>query len=168
MSAADFLGHRWAELPGVMPVDTTWENHRAVLDARLPFSSLHLQRTDATGTACFMNVSGLPNVDARGEFSGYRGVATDITDKMEIERALLESEARFRKLAELSLDWYWEQDDQFRFTFLSQGHQRIIDVDNALRIGLAIVSRIIRKHNGRIRAISEVGKGAAFHFTLWR
>jgi PAS domain S-box-containing protein len=29
-----------------------------------------------------------------------------------------ESEARFRSLTELSSDWYWEQDDQFRFTTL--------------------------------------------------
>src|SRR6185369_12850109 len=27
-----------------------------------------------------------------------------------------DSEARFRSLAELSSDWYWEQDEQFRFT----------------------------------------------------
>lgn len=28
--------------------------------------------------------------------------------------SLRESEARFRSLADLSVDWYWEQDDQFR------------------------------------------------------
>ncbi|MEX0959408.1 MAG: EAL domain-containing protein [Burkholderiales bacterium] len=32
---------------------------------------------------------------------------------------LRESEARFRELTELSSDWYWEQDENFRFTFLS-------------------------------------------------
>ncbi|HVY05201.1 MAG TPA: EAL domain-containing protein [Burkholderiales bacterium] len=33
--------------------------------------------------------------------------------------ALRDSEARFRSLIELSADWYWEQDEQQRFTFLS-------------------------------------------------
>jgi len=33
-------------------------------------------------------------------------------------RALRESEARFRSLTNLSSDWYWEQDTEFRFTRL--------------------------------------------------
>ena len=33
--------------------------------------------------------------------------------------ALRESEARFRALTELSSDWYWEQDENLRFTYLS-------------------------------------------------
>jgi diguanylate cyclase (GGDEF)-like protein len=34
----------------------------------------------------------------------------------EAERALRESEARFRSLADLGSDWYWEQDERLRFT----------------------------------------------------
>jgi len=34
-------------------------------------------------------------------------------------RCLRESEGRFRSLIQLSSDWYWEQDDQFTFTFQS-------------------------------------------------
>ena len=39
------------------------------------------------------------------------------------EIAVRESEARFRSLTNLSSDWYWEQDAQFRFTkFEGKGH----------------------------------------------
>lgn len=37
------------------------------------------------------------------------------------EVALRESEARFRSLTELSSDWYWEQDENLRFTAMSRG-----------------------------------------------
>ena len=47
--------------------------------------------------------------------------------KLERERAIAkneESETRFRELTELSSDWYWEQDENLRFTFFSEGFLR--------------------------------------------
>ncbi|MDP1654960.1 MAG: EAL domain-containing protein [Hylemonella sp.] len=44
------------------------------------------------------------------------GAITDITERKMTEVRLQESEARFRSLTDLSSDWYWEIDEQFRFT----------------------------------------------------
>src|SRR5206468_6982883 len=46
-------------------------------------------------------------------------VMIDVTKRRDAEEALRQSEARFRSLTELSVDWYWEQDERFIFTFLS-------------------------------------------------
>lgn len=48
-----------------------------------------------------------------------RGIGQQIgkfLQRREAEESLRRSEARFRRLVELSSDWYWEQDSQFRFT----------------------------------------------------
>ena len=51
------------------------------------------------------------------------GLHQDITERVRVDTelkrahaALQQSEARFRSLTELSSDWYWEQDQEFRFT----------------------------------------------------
>jgi diguanylate cyclase (GGDEF)-like protein/PAS domain S-box-containing protein len=48
---------------------------------------------------------------------------------------LQKSEARFRSLTELSSDWYWEQDAQFRFTYLSPGFAERTGGDPAKVLG---------------------------------
>jgi diguanylate cyclase (GGDEF)-like protein/PAS domain S-box-containing protein len=51
--------------------------------------------------------------------------------RAQAEQAMRESETRFRSLTELSSDWYWEQDTEFRFTRL-EGRQ-VAGGDKALR-----------------------------------
>ncbi|OGA25661.1 MAG: hypothetical protein A3I02_09620 [Betaproteobacteria bacterium RIFCSPLOWO2_02_FULL_67_26] len=71
-----------------------------------------------------------------GAVAGLIGTITDVTGLKEAEAALRESEARFRDLTELSSDWYWEQDADFRFTQLSS-KVREFSLDAAEHIGRA-------------------------------
>jgi len=43
----------------------------------------------------------------------------DVIARKRTEKALQESEQRFRQLVAMSSDWYWEQDEQFRFTHVT-------------------------------------------------
>ncbi|HEX9451303.1 MAG TPA: PAS domain S-box protein [Burkholderiales bacterium] len=64
---------------------------------------------------------GLGVHDAGGRLMALEGFVTDITERKRAHENLRESEARFRSLVELSSDWYWEQDENSRFTEVSQG-----------------------------------------------
>ena len=58
--------------------------------------------------------------ERRTKDGGIVGVRTDITALKEVERALRESEARFRDFAEAASDWFWESDADNLFTFVSR------------------------------------------------
>ncbi|OGB28989.1 MAG: hypothetical protein A3F78_00570 [Burkholderiales bacterium RIFCSPLOWO2_12_FULL_61_40] len=65
------------------------------------------------------------DVETQGLPIQYRGQPAiqisfqDITARKQIENTLRESEDRFRTLTQLSSDWYWEQDENYRFVLLS-------------------------------------------------
>ncbi|MEO8755959.1 MAG: PAS domain S-box protein, partial [Casimicrobiaceae bacterium] len=61
--------------------------------------------------------------DASGTPAHLLAVADDITTELEDKARLRESEARFRSLTELSSDWYWEQDENLRFTSYAGGEE---------------------------------------------
>ncbi|MDF1486318.1 EAL domain-containing protein [Ramlibacter sp. H39-3-26] len=50
---------------------------------------------------------------------------TDVTDYIEAQEALRQNEARWRSLTSLSADWYWEQDECFRFVRFDGMIQRL-------------------------------------------
>ncbi len=104
------------ELPYVWESPAAREEHERILAAREPFHDLLLHNAENDRYAL---ISGEPMFDLSGKFIGYQGVSRDVTNQKRAERALRESEARFRSLTALSADWYWEQDADLRFTFIS-------------------------------------------------
>jgi diguanylate cyclase (GGDEF)-like protein/PAS domain S-box-containing protein len=113
---------RW-ELPNIVMSDAEWAAHKATLYAHEPFQDLTFKRFGDDGSLHYIRISGRPVFDGQEKFRGYRGIARDVTEEVEANLALRESEARFRDLTSLSSDWYWEQDENFRFTLMSGGEQ---------------------------------------------
>ena len=64
----------------------------------------------------------MPEREASGSVL-LSGFVTDITARKQFDEKLRQSEARFRALTELSSDWYWEQDENFRFIRVDGSHE---------------------------------------------
>ena len=74
--------------------------------------------------------------DEDGKPLRLSGIVSDITPMRELVEWLKQSEARFRSMAELSSDWYWEQDADFRFTTITGAPGGMSDASlNARMIG---------------------------------
>ncbi len=105
---------RW-ELPALNQTEADWARHRADLEAHREFRDLEIERPLPSGETRWISTSGRPVFDAEGRFRGYRGIGRDITHQKMVEKALRESETRFRALADLSSDWIWQLDEHYRF-----------------------------------------------------
>ncbi len=125
---------RW-ELPSTGPDQAGWQAHRKTLARHLPFRDFEYSRPMPDGSERHYRISGEPIFAADKTFRGYRGVGHDITELKLAESASRESEARFRSLTELSSDWYWEQDEQYRMTLMSAGLAEGTGIDVKLYLG---------------------------------
>jgi signal transduction histidine kinase len=70
---------RW-QLPGTDPEDEIWRQHRANLEARKPIRNFEFSFHGKKEELRHTRINGKPMYDSEGNFVGYRGTASDITD----------------------------------------------------------------------------------------
>jgi PAS domain S-box-containing protein len=98
---------RW-ELAHAVPLESSWDQHIAVLHSRRPFHEFEYRVGNGPDAACF-SVSGDPVFDAAGQFHGYRGTAHDITRRVHAEedarhaRFLLQQASRLARVGAWTL-----------------------------------------------------------------
>ena len=71
-----------------------------------------------------------------GKVRWIGGITMDITERKKALEELRENEQRFRDFAEVSSDWFWEMDDDLRFSFLSDRFFDLSSVKNDDVIGI--------------------------------
>ena len=86
------------------------------------------------GAARWLLINAVPELQADGSIL-WCGAITDITPQKESQDRLKESETRFRSLTELSSDWYWEQDENFRFVRIDGDVERLQTLFGQSHIG---------------------------------
>ena len=112
-----------------------WVAHLDDLNARRAFKNFEYDFISRTGKIISARISGKPVSDEKGEFLGYRGTGTDITERKLAEEALRENEERFKDFTNASSDWFWEMGPDLRFTRYSQGVEEAIGVSPDWLIG---------------------------------
>ena len=75
---------RW-ELPDTSVTEDEWAVHRLALQAHEVFHDFEMKRTKGDGLPLWVSISGEPIFDQEGRFTGYRGVARNITERKQAE-----------------------------------------------------------------------------------
>jgi PAS domain S-box-containing protein len=108
----EMLGQDPQQLLGKTPLDLATPEEQAIqrpvfddLMARpRPFRGLELKKIHQDGSARVLELSGVPIFDAAGQFTGYRGITRDITERQraaeKLRAALISAEAADRAKSE--------------------------------------------------------------------
>jgi PAS domain S-box-containing protein len=108
-----FLGKARWELPeaGLIP-EKFWQQHREKLERHEPFADFVYLARDGSGELRYLSVTGEPIFDADGSFMGYHGVGKDVTDRARAQKALEDSEQRYRMLFDIHPHPMWVVDSK--------------------------------------------------------
>ena len=78
---------RWEVASDFNSEPEKWRQHRATLEAHLPFRDLVYRAESRMGSSIYARTSGKPVFSENGDFLGYRGVSTDITASIRADQA---------------------------------------------------------------------------------
>ncbi|MBD0427258.1 ATP-binding protein [Aquisalinus flavus] len=133
-SAREILGHEPSRLIGTKFAALIDQNDvysrkslemsADLLRQRTAFRDLVFALHHVDGKKRYVSMSGVPLLNHADGFAGYRGLISDVTQKIENQRALEENEARFRDFAELAAERLWETDENDCFTYISESSVR--------------------------------------------
>jgi PAS domain S-box-containing protein len=105
--------------------DALWREHRADLDARRPFRRFQYSMTGRSATRFCFSVSGKPVFDDHGQFCGYRGTATDVTDVADALRRAESAEVLLRDAVDSISEGFVIYDREDRFVMCNDAYWRI-------------------------------------------
>ncbi len=128
---ADALGRRRKDLLGreVLKLSGFWSDdvQQRALDERLhrrePFPWFRFRVERADGQTRWLAACGRPIFGVNDSFAGYYGAVRDINETESTIFTLRRNEERFRALARLVTEWYWETDAQLRYTLVQGGSE---------------------------------------------
>lgn len=121
-------------------------------------TALEEEHRTTTGRAMDVSVIKAPLYNHHGEVSGILGVFWDISERKQAERALYESEQRFRELVDLLPQSIFEFDLDGRILFTNQSGLKVFgytaeDVD----AGMAIWDLLVPEDHAQVRA--DIARG---------
>ena len=140
---------RWEDSCVAPLPEKAWQLHRERLQQHESFSDFVFLRHDKSGELRYLSVSGEPLFDEQGEFRGYHGVGKDVTERARAQKAIEESEARYRMLFDANPYPMWVVDAE-TLAFLAVN-------DAAIRLYGYPKEKFLALSADQIRPVEDVG-----------
>src|SRR4051812_29966826 len=110
-------------------IDITSNNREQLVSGQAKSRTYEKRYVHKNGTPVWVQVVGCVIRDDDGNAVCTVAIVNDISGLKRTQEALESSEERFRRMVEMSSDWYWVQDDNFRFLELPGLAKRGLDAE---------------------------------------
>ncbi len=178
-------GYSREEMMGMIGRDYTDAENAELLDrefsqvyrTRTPSKGIHYEVITKNGERKNVETSISLIRDHSGKPIGFRGIARDITDLIQIQNALQESEERYRTIIETMEEGYYENDLAGNLTFINEAMARVLgyskaelmDMNNRQYIDAENAKRVYQAFN-QVYRTGEPAKGIQYAVTYqkWR
>lgn len=167
---------RW-EMPSTRPDEAGWAAHKAMHDARLPFRNFQFARLGQDGTERHLSITGEPAFDAAGNFKGYRGIGTDITERKQAEQRIeylathdeltgLPNRVMFGQLLKLAIESARRHQRKFAILFIDLDRFKTVNDTLGHEAGDALLKQISARLKDCLRASDVVARHGGDEFVV--
>src|SRR5690349_17913444 len=152
----EVAGRLWADV--CVPPDDSGPHDRfaAALATGRPITHLDAPLLLRDGTRRLISWNCSPLFDGAGRPAGTAGIGEDITDRAAAERALRESEERYRGLAEHNVAGVWQTDAGDRLVYVNPALCRMLGVAAGELLGRPLSSFLAAGAEGRASHETEL------------
>ncbi len=138
-AASEFIGKTRVQAFDGDPNAPMWIDHDRMLAEHKPFRDFEFSYSDREGNPVIVSVSGDPVFDGHGRFTGYRGIARNITAPRQAETQLQDN-LRFIETLIDSLPYpLTVKDREHRFVRINAAHEREFGTERAALLGKTAV-----------------------------
>ncbi|MGA7678058.1 MAG: PAS domain S-box protein [Dehalococcoidia bacterium] len=135
-SREELIGMSYRTITPPESVKKVFSIYNQVYRTGEPFKSVPLERIRKDGTRLSIESSVFPLRNDRGEITGFRGIARDVTERMQMIEALRRSEERYRTVLEQMEEAYYEIDLAGNFTFFNEAMCRQLGYSREELLGM--------------------------------
>ena len=121
-SPDSLLGQRWQEVAASVPdcLQETWAAYLQDLAAHRPFKQIECPIEIPGGGYRWLSVSGVPIIDEAGQFTGYRGTGSNISERKLADENLHRNERILAAAIDAIDEAFVVYDDQDRLVFCNE------------------------------------------------